>query len=136
MYRNHIKTAAAAACLVLGLGATGALAEGGWIKTSSGCHVWNEDVDPGDTAVWSGGCVEGYADGQGEMVGKSNGEIMLRYAGMMKRGKFEGQGTATLAGEGTFAGMWKGGQPWNGTLTADGKTYAYANGECPTCPDD
>lgn len=137
MHLNQIKTLAAAACLVLGMGATAAWAEGGWTKTDKGCHVWNEDAEEGDSATWSGGCVDSYAEGNGTMVGKSGSEVMLTYSGMMKRGKFQGQGTATLSGEGTFVGEWRDGEPWAGTLTAtDGKTYPYANGECPTCPDD
>ena len=41
-----------------------------WMELSNqpGCYVWNYDLQPSETATWTGGCSGGRADGQGRFT--------------------------------------------------------------------
>ena len=40
-----------------------------WMELSNrtGCYVWNPNPQPGETVTWTGGCVEGVAQGTGTL---------------------------------------------------------------------
>lgn len=96
------------------------------------CQVHNAHPEPDETVTWSGGCVEGKAEGAGELVnrlrggvdryegemhsGKPHGRgIYLwhtgeRYEGEWRDGKYHGHGTYTDAGGGRYEGGWRHGK--------------------------
>ena len=46
----------------------------GWIADNkTGCKVWNSNPQANESIEWTGGCVDGYADGYGILQWKKNG---------------------------------------------------------------
>lgn len=127
--------------------------EGRWERTVDGdCLVWNARPHDGETASWSGSCVDGAISGQGTLTwryrlgGKSVEEV---HTGSMRRGRAEGRmvsrfpngfrydgdyvnalnhghGTALYANGDRYDGEWRYGERnGQGTYTwADGARYA------------
>jgi hypothetical protein len=82
-----------AAVLLLSTTALAQQRPGGWLKdATSGCQVWNLGAAPNESVRWSGGCVEGYGDGWGEMQwtdASKGGEA--KATGTLKAGRPDGR---------------------------------------------
>ena len=73
------------------------------IAANQPCQVHNSFPTAGETVIWSGGCVDGKASGQGRLVWRgSYGEDV--YVGGMRDGKEHGHGTYTFAEGGRYEG--------------------------------
>lgn len=71
------------------------------------CQVHNPYPEPGETFTWSGGCVDGKAEGEGRLIWRSSGGSTETYEGGMKAGAFYGYGVLIWPGgryEGEFQG--------------------------------
>ncbi len=82
---------------------------------------------------WSGGCKEGYADGDGVAIWTLNGKQVLRYEGGMRRGKRHGPSAEQDAGGNIAWGDFIDGKRHGQTHVEDGKGYVrdteYDHGE-------
>ena len=84
------------------------------IAENQPCQLYNPFPEPGTTATWSGGCVDGKASGEGRWIGRSSeGEIV--YDGGIREGKAYGNGTLTWPDGTRYEGEWR-----------DGKLSGYA----------
>lgn len=110
-----------------------AWAEDGYIADKNGCKIANPSPKPKESVTWSGGCKEGYAEGQGVMQWYDDKTRGAMYEGTLVRGALSGQGKLTLPDGVTYDGGWLDGkQSGTGTLTAiDGGTYrgGWKNGQ-------
>jgi len=77
----------------------------------SGCKVLLKHTFTEDSIIWNGGCKAGFADGQGTMIGFSNGKESSKYIGEMKNGKPHGQGVYTFWGDRKLEGNFANGEP-------------------------
>ncbi len=77
----------------------------------TGCTVWFKHTFAEDSATWSGGCNQGFAEGEGVMVGYTQGKETSRYVGEMKAGKPDGQGVFTFWGDRRLEGHFEAGEP-------------------------
>ena len=86
------------ACLLLVAPLAGA---GEWIEDPiSGCAVWNDEPSAtNDVVSWSGECAKGKASGHGVLAWFTEGELLARYAGVLKAGKVDGVGTLIIRSE-------------------------------------
>lgn len=128
----------------------------GWaVDPRTGCKAWDESPKPGWQMTWSGGCVNGLAEGSGTLQWTAGGKMLSRYVGGYRAGKMNGQGVYSWVSgnryEGEFAndnfnghgvmifangdrfeGLWKDDKAnGQGTkTTADGKVYSgtWTNG--------
>jgi len=57
------------------------------------CRIVNPSPRPHESTAWSGGCRDGYADGDGVLQWSMNGDPVSRYEGHMSVGRPEGHGT-------------------------------------------
>ena len=65
----------------------------GWIIDSrTNCKVHTNCFSPTKTIKWSGGCVDGKAEGYGIVEWYENGKLIIRTTGGFEKGKLEGQG--------------------------------------------
>jgi hypothetical protein len=115
---------AAAVLVALSVAATGQEArpgQPGWTTTAEGCRVWNEVPQEGERATWSGGCVDGMADGRGTMrwTLRSGDET---YDGEMSKGRPNGRGVYVWADGDRYDGEWRGGDMHGRGV------YVWANG--------
>lgn len=62
------------------------------------CRVVNQNPKPNKRMTWSGGCKEGYADGEGTLVWLVSGKETSRYEGTLKQGRRHGHGYAVTDG--------------------------------------
>ena len=63
---------------------------GEWfLDTINGCKVWNKAPQPNETMKWTGACLNGFADGKGELSWLYDGKISI-YKGSMKNGELDG----------------------------------------------
>jgi hypothetical protein len=96
---------------------------GGWLTDDRGCKVYNPSPKPKETAKWSGGCKDGYAEGKGVLEFFTNAKPGARYEGTMKRGRFDGRGLLKTPDGATYDGDWAGGlQDGYGVYTAADKS--------------
>ncbi len=58
----------------------------------TGCTVWYKHTFAEDSIIWSGGCKNKLAEGEGVLVGFTKGKETSRYTGNMMKGKPHGQG--------------------------------------------
>lgn len=94
--------------LTLVLVASSASAQPGWIADpKTGCRVWSAARVAGETAVWSGACVWGYADGAGTMQRFVDGVEAERYDGLYASGKRRGRGVLLLADGASYDGEFR-----------------------------
>ena len=128
----------------------------GWATDAkTGCKAWNDSPKPGEQMTWSGGCVNGLAEGNGTLQWTVGGKMTSRYVGSYRAGKMNGRGVYSWASgnryEGEFAndnfnghgvmvwangdrydGLWKEDKAnGQGTKTvADGRVYSgvWTNG--------
>lgn len=77
--------------------------------------------------TWTGTCADGYATGNGELVGYGGSTKMWSYTGQLQRGLREGYGIMTY-GPMTQTGSFRDGRLFSGTLTGNGQQYVYENG--------
>ena len=65
-----------------------------WVSDPiTGCEIWAADTEPAENiAIWTGSCVDGKADGVGNLVWFKNGSLLGRYHGAMRDGKIQGHG--------------------------------------------
>jgi len=86
--------------------ASGCLAEE-WIADAQGCKLLNPRPMSNTSVQWSGGCLDGLAEGRGQLRWLVDGKPTVTYDGEMKAGRYSGQGVlATSTGsryEGEFA---------------------------------
>jgi hypothetical protein len=103
-----------------------ASAEEGWIADKNGCKIANPSPRPKESVTWNGGCVGGFADGNGLMQWYLDGVPSARYQGNVHQGVISGNGRLSLPDGATYDGEWVNGkQHGRGTLTApDGSSYA------------
>ncbi len=86
------------------------------------CQIWNSDPVEGETATWTGGCVDGKASGGGRTVWKGSYGTEP-YEGARRAGKMHGLGTYTWANGNRYEGEFV-----DGERTGLG-TYTWADGE-------
>lgn len=96
----------------------------GWISDpKSGCKVWEDNVDPGQSVSWTGACVDGLASGPGTAVWTIKGKEEDRFQGEMRGGKMNGTGTLSFPNGLRYEGTFK-----NGDFHGTGK-LTYSNGD-------
>ena len=63
------------------------------LENKSGCYLWNYSLRVDETAAWTGVCVEGLAEGNGEInwVWGSNRDKRSTSIGLVQQGKRQGQ---------------------------------------------
>ena len=106
----------------------------GWLTTDEGTKVWQTEIEPGDTAKWTGGRdTENYADGPGVLQCYKKGKLNSTFEGTLKKGKIH-DGFAKYRSangviyEGNFVNSYRSGR---GTMKwPDGRIYDgdWANG--------
>lgn len=115
-----------AATMILTSLVVGALAQGRWEKTISGCEVWNDNPFEHGTVTWSGRCKGGKADGyKGVLVWSyiEDGKLVkLRYEGSMDDGDLDGKGKLTWPNGDRYVGRFE-----DGLKNGKG-VYHWANG--------
>ena len=57
----------------------------------TGCRVVNAHPQPNESIAWSGGCVNGFAQGHGILQWFENSRPTERYEGDMRAGQMDGQ---------------------------------------------
>ncbi len=102
-----------------------------WIKSQTGCEIWNSQPEPNETVTWSGPCVNGKAHGRGRLVWYANGvKTSLSRSVRFNRGKDVQSGyedTTYFTEDGKFDGRYRG-QFRDGDFNGKGR-YDYANGD-------
>ncbi len=78
-----------------------------WLdSTNAACKVWNTSPNSNVSVTWDGSCPDGIANGRGEIQWFENGNLIRRYNGNVKSGKYHGLGVLSFASgiryEGTF----------------------------------
>lgn len=91
-----------------------ARAEGAWhaVADDRGCRVWNQFPQAEETAQWTGPCVEGIAEGDGELIWRYLLDGAIRtdvYSGGMRDGRQEGFGSYRSELGWSYEGGWRGG---------------------------
>ncbi|HPL64192.1 MAG TPA: WG repeat-containing protein [Syntrophales bacterium] len=120
--RNLRSSAAIAVIMILACAglAAGAVADSG-IVDQNGCKHTGAPK-PGITVTWSGGCVNGSAEGSGTQVWFKNGVETSRYVGPMRAGARHGKGIYT----------WKSGDRYEGDFADNKRTgkgvYTWPSG--------
>lgn len=112
--------------LLLGTSTPSAFATDTWlVSTDSGCKIYNPKPQPDESVTWSGDCVDGYAQGYGEMRWYVHSELQGSYVGDWKDGKMHGKGTMKYTDGVEYTGDWQDDKRHgNGTITfADGEKY-------------
>ena len=94
-----------------------------WVSESrTGCKVWNSYPKPGERVEWSGGCVSGFASGNGLLQWYVHGKLNEQFEGEMAGGKLNGQGAYIWANGNRYEGKFHDGEP------AGHGVYHWANG--------
>lgn len=106
----------ACACLV-----AGEVWASGFIDQNGCRHIGTQK--PGITVTWSGGCVNGFAEGSGTQVWFKDGVETSRYVGPVQAGARHGKGVIT----------WSNGNRYEGDFVDDKRTgkgvYIWKNGD-------
>lgn len=88
--------------------------QSGWISDPrTGCKAWSRfnGGDPRHSISWSGPCVNGLADGKGEMRYLFEGKVGdARYEGEMRQGKRHGRGVSWNSSGGRYEGEFRDGK--------------------------
>jgi hypothetical protein len=63
-----------------------------WIKTATGCKIYNPYPQKDETVTWTGKCLDAFASSEGTLTWYVNGQAGSHYEGNMKRGVPSGQG--------------------------------------------
>lgn len=92
----------------------------------SGCKVWNPHPQPAEEAVWSGACVDGFADGAGRLEWQKGGRTTERDEGRWQHGQQQGRGSQDWV-SGRYDGDLVAGEPQGqGALLLQSGRYAGA----------
>jgi hypothetical protein len=84
---------------VLLAGAPAAALASSWIADAkTGCKVWNPHPSPGEKAMWTGPCKDGFADGKGVLDWLRAGSQYERDEGEWRGGRQVGEGKQTWSG--------------------------------------
>ncbi|HEV2702040.1 MAG TPA: hypothetical protein VGV09_10445 [Steroidobacteraceae bacterium] len=93
--------------LGLWLAGSNANADEVFASDANGCKVFDPTPQPKESFTWSGGCLDGYADGSGVLQWMDDGKLSTRLEVKLVRGKAEGPGTSVgatgLRFEGSFS---------------------------------
>ncbi len=107
---TRLASVLAVAMLAWGLATTTALAKHGrWrqVENNANCEVWFENPRPSATVTWTGDCVNGRADGNGEQTWRylKDGEWKEdSYTGVVRDGKRHGRGVLQFLNGGRYEG--------------------------------
>jgi hypothetical protein len=104
-----MKTVLLLVSLLATAGASAAVAE-----TTIGpadCLVVSPHPQPKDTVKWSGGCKDGYADGEGNLEWFNNGAFASYYKGTLEHGRPHGKGFWKNAAGSEYEGSFVQGKP-------------------------
>jgi hypothetical protein len=130
----YVKKLSAAATLWLGVSAAIANPLAGDFVTTdanSGCRVFNPHPRQGETANWSGACVNGLAQGPGRLQWINNGKSTEQDAGVWNEGRQSGHGSQDWF-SGRYDGEISNGEPeGRGVLTLRTARYEgeFRNGK-------
>ena len=93
--------------------------DGGFTIGAADCRIANPEPRPNERATWSGGCRNGYADGDGVLQWIEDDQPQSRYEGHMTVGRPDGHGVYVYAESHTrFEGEFRNGRRHGrGTLT-------------------
>lgn len=81
------------AVLLLLTGSVQVNAEAGWLADpQTGCKVWHDGTGTNRTFTWTGGCKNGFLEGNGTLQWLEAGEPAEKYTGPLLRGKPHGKG--------------------------------------------
>jgi hypothetical protein len=78
--------------LLLGLFSPARAAEQQSLLGKDGCRVVNPHPVEGESITWTGGCKDGYANGEGTLEWLIDGKVVKHYEGPLVKGIKEGQG--------------------------------------------
>ncbi len=104
-----------------------ALAKGGWITDQqSGCQIRNPLPMPDEAVSWSGGCKDGKADGQGQLLWLAKNKLFLTIEGVFENGQCRQQCAISTKGGNKYVGELLDNRPHGtGTMNyADGTKYS------------
>lgn len=84
--------------------------DAGWISSTDGkCQVFTNFNYQNRSFNWTGGCIDGYADGYGELELLENGKKILHLKGSLTKGKMEGRASMQYLVDGDlYEGHFKG----------------------------
>ena len=129
--KQNMSTMNRSACVALGLlihlscnAQSGDMFNQNWINDTNGCRVFNSYPHQGETVVWTGACVNGYAEGIGKLTWYENGKLSETNEGSFRNGKIDGVATIDSAVD-HYEGEFRGGVR-NGhgvSISADGERY-------------
>jgi hypothetical protein len=101
------------------------------VDAKSGCKVFNPHPMGGETVSWTGGCVDGLAQGPGSLQWMRDGRIIEKDDGEWKQGRQTGRGTQDW-NSGRYLGELVNGEPnGQGIMTLQSARYegAFRNGK-------
>jgi len=90
---------------------------------NSGCKVWNPHPEPNESVSWSGGCVDGLAQGPGSLQWLNNNRPYEKDEGEWNKGQQSGRGTQVWS-LGRYDGDIQNGEPHGqGAMTLQSARY-------------
>jgi hypothetical protein len=98
---------------------------------NNGCRIWNPHPLGGETVSWSGGCVNGLAQGPGSLQWLKDGRALEKDDGAWDLGRQTGRGTQDW-GSGRYEGELANGEPHGqGVMTLQSARYQgeFRNGK-------
>ena len=101
------------------------------VDPKSGCKVWNPHPQSNETVSWSGGCIDGMAQGVGTLQWLNNNKPYEKDEGEWIRGQQSGRGTQVWA-SGRYDGDLLNGEPQGrGAMTLQSERYEgdFRNGK-------
>ena len=91
--------------------------------TDGGCKVWNPHPMAGETAKWTGACVNGFAQGAGSLQWLRDGKAFEKDDGEWDHGRQTGRGMQNWK-TGSYEGSLVDGEPHgNGVMTLQSARY-------------
>ncbi len=89
---------------------SGSTANPGWIlEENTGCKFYTNANHENRSFIWSGNCLEGFADGKGELILLQNGYQFYFFEGYVSKGKVEGFGKSRRLDGDTYEGNYEDG---------------------------
>lgn len=95
---------------------------GQYIKVqNSNCQIFNYSYAATDSVIWTGNCLNNYADGYGVATWRKNGADSCKYTGYLKAGKPQGAGKVAYGNSYSLQGTFINGQlQGKGIINDDG----------------